>query len=272
MSTVDVDMTLYFHKKHTPPPSVLLLTVPNDKYRDYETSPSTEHRPSQPKKRQPPHMIGLHVSNLDIHDTSGSSFGWKRYSYRNNQSTLAPDIAYRNTYLEETKQDKININNENNHSCLLSSRNNKSSQSKFKDSSSYYSLESSSQQINSSRQYSTIYDCIRASIRDIERRRNLKQQNITSRVKRPQNDDSTLRRVLGEKKSPIRTSISRNSSTTTATTTTTTTTTTQTISSLFNNDLKSPQSFVNYINYSRALHSPTSNQSYQQHRFILSQN
>ncbi|CAF3678511.1 unnamed protein product [Rotaria sp. Silwood1] len=269
MSTVDVDMTLYFHKKHTPPPSVLLLTVPNDKYRDYDTSPTTEHRPYQPKKRQPPHIIGLHVNNLDLHDTSGSSFGWQRYSDKNNQLSLAPDVAYRNTYLDEIKQDKIPKNDEYHHSCSLLSSNQKSSQSKFKDSSSCYSSESS-KQINSSRQYSTIYDYIRASIRDIERRRNIKQQNISSRVKRPQNDDSTLRRVLGEKKSPIRTSISRNSSTTA----TTTTTTTQTISSLFNNDLKSPQSFVNYINYSRTLHSATSNQSYQQqqHRSILSQN
>ncbi|CAF1065555.1 unnamed protein product [Rotaria sordida] len=268
MSTVDVDMTLYFHRKHTPPPSVLLLTGPNDNSRDYEGSPTTEHRPNQPKKRPPPHMIGLHVSNLDVHDTSTASFGWQRHSDKNNQLNLAPDVAYRNTYLEEMKKkEKKDPNNEHNHCCSLSPHNQKSSQSQFKDSSSSCSLKSS-QQKNSSHQYSTIYDYIRASIRDIERHRNKKQQNISSRVKRPQNDDCTLRRILGEKKSPVRTSMSRNSSTTT----TTTTTTTQTISSLFNNDLKSPQSFVNYINYSRTLHSSTSNQSYQQQRSILSQN
>lgn len=75
-------------------------------------------------------------------------------------------------------------------------------------------------------QYYKIYDYLRDSIRQIERHRNSKQEkNISSRVKRPQNEDSTLRQILGETKLSKRTLISRSRLTTT-----------QTLSSLFNYD------------------------------------
>lgn len=255
-------MALYFHRKHTPPPSVLLLTISKDTDRDDHAIPSTRHRSRQQNKRPPlppppppppppPHMIGLHVNNVEIHDTSSSSYGWQKYIDKTSQISLAPDVAYRNRYLEETKQEKFNVDEVHNHSSSISPRSQKSARSKLDNSLSYLQTELTSPKDHSATRSSTIYDYIRASIREIERRRNFKQYNISSRVKRPQNEDSTLRRILGEKKSSGRTSISRSS------TTTATATIKKTMSTVFNNDLKSPQSFVNYINYSREFHSTT---------------
>ena len=234
MSTADMDVKLYFRRKHTPPLSVLLLSAPVDKSRYY----STHLRSHQQKTRHPPQMVGLHVNNLDIHDTSP---GWQRYSNKSVQVPSAPDVAYRNTYLEEPKREKSGSYRSRSPSPSL----------KLNNSFSFAPAER-----HHSNQYRTIYDYIRDSIRQIEQQRNLKQQNISSRVKRPQNEDSTLRRVLGDRKPSTRSSLSRSSSTTR--------TTTQTISPLINNDLKSPQSFVNYINFSRVLQPTTSDQFYEQ--------
>ena len=71
-----------------------------------------------------------------------------------------------------------------------------------------YTPSESSQKKSFSHQYHNIYDYIRNSIRQIERQRNLKQQNITSRVQRPQNEDSTFRRVLADRKITTRSSLS----------------------------------------------------------------
>jgi hypothetical protein len=239
MNIDDGDMKLCLHRKHRSSPGVLLLRVPNNKDRYYRHHLTNDHRVAyQQNKLQPPHMIGLNVNNLDIHDTSNSSFSWQRYSDKIGQISPAPDMLYRNTYLEETKGEKSNRNNKHRSS---------SPRLKLNNSFSYFSTESSQQKYDI-HQYRTIYDYIRDSIRQVEQQRNAKQENFSFRIKRPQNEDGTFRRVLGEKKPSAKTSLSRSSSTTI-----------QTTSSLFSNDLKSPQSFVNYINYSRGFHSTTSN-------------
>lgn len=263
MNIQDVDMKLYFRRKRTPPPSVILLRVLNKNDHHYRNALTNNYRSHQQTKRHPPHMVGLHVNNLDVHDTSTSSFGWQRHSEKVSQIIPAPDIVYRNTYLEGKKQEKSNTNNKHYSSSSPPLKLNNS----FANSSSESSTSSPSQ-INPY-QHRTIYDYIRQSIRQIEQQRNLKQQNLSFRVPRPQNEDSTFRRVLGEKRSSARTSLSRSNSIST------TTTTSQTKSTLFNNHLKSPQTFVNYINYSRVFHSTTPNQSYEQEqlpRSVLSQN
>ena len=258
MSTADADMTLYFRKKHTPPPSVLLSQAPNDKDHYHHINPSIEHRSRQKKNHQPlPHMIGLHVNNLDLHDTSTSSVNWQRYSDKIGQLNPAPDVAYRYTYLEELKREKSNVNNGHYRSPSPSPRTQPSPRLKSNTSFSYIPSETSPKK-HYLHQYHTIYDYIRDSIRQMERQRNLRQQNISSRVQRPQNDDSTFRRALGDRKFSTRTSLSRSSST-------------RATSPSFNNHLKNPQTFVNYINYSRTLHSTTSHHSYQQQRPILSE-
>jgi hypothetical protein len=245
MSSADVNMTLYFRRKHTPPPSVLLLTAPNDKDHYYHINPSVEHHSHHKKVRQPPpQMIGLHVNNLDVHDTSTLSFGWQRHSDKITHMHPAPDVAYRYTYLDEIKREKSNVNN-GHQSSSSSARSQPSPRLRLNSSFSHVPSESS-KKTQRAQQYLTIYDHIRDSIRQMERQRSLKQQNISSRVKRPQNEDSTLQRVLSDRKTSTRSSMSRSSSTTT--------------SSLFNNNLKSPQSFVNYINHSRALYPTPSDQ------------
>jgi hypothetical protein len=147
-------------------------------------------------------MIGLRVNNLDLHDNSNSSFGWQRYSDKIGRISPAPDLVYRNTYLDKSKKKNSTLNHS--FSCFPS---------QF------------SQQKHSIDRYENIND----RIRQIEQQ----QRNLPSRIQRPQNEDQTFRRIIGEKKS----SISKSSSTTQ--------------SSFFHSDLKSPESFVNYLNYSR---------------------
>ncbi|CAF3628181.1 unnamed protein product [Rotaria socialis] len=242
MSSADTDTTLYIRRKHSPPPSVLLLTKPNDNNYDYSSIISNG-------THQPTNIIDLHVKNSDVQDTSNLSFTWQRYSKKSGRISLAPDVAYRNRYLDEIEREKFNINNGNNQCYSISSRSQKSFQSEFTDAFLDHKLKSLEQQ-NSSYKYSTIYDYLRASIRDNEQRRNSAQQNLSLRVKRSQNEDYTLRRALANRKSSIRISTSRSSSTTT-----------QSISTYLNKNIKSPQSFVNYISYSRVANSIKSNQT-----------
>jgi hypothetical protein len=269
MSMTTPDLKLYVRRKHTPPPSVLLLTheVSNTD-QHHCINHSVEFHSHRSNSRHPPSMIGLHVNNLDIHDTSSSSFGWQRHSDKIGQMIPAPDVAYRYTYMEEMKREKLDTNNgyHRSYSRSPSPRNQLSPRSKITTSSSSSRTSESSHQ-----KYRTVYDYIRDSIRQIERQRNSRHQNISSRIKRPQNTDSTLQRVLGEKKTPVKSSLSRSNSTIMP----------QVMSSLFNNELKSPQSFVNYINYSRVFQSTTPNQLYPQQQsndehsrqqFLLSQN
>ncbi len=249
MNANNFDMRLYLRRKHAHAPSVLLLRVPHNKDRHYRNDLTDNHRSHQQKTHHPPHIVGLHVNNFDIHDTSTSSFGWQRYSDKIGRISPAPDMIYRNTYLEEKKADKSDRNTKHHSS---------SPSLKLNNSFSYFPSESL-QQKNDNQQYRTVYDYIRESIRQIEQQRKLKQQNLSFRVQRPQNEDSTFRRVLGAK-----TSLSRSSSTTT-----------QIQSSLVNNDLKNSKTLVNYINHARVVHSTTPpNQSFEQQQeqpFILSQ-
>lgn len=262
MPSTDIDLTLYFRKKRTPPPSVLLLTVPNDKKnRDSQlpASPFVEIRSRQRKQRQATlKMAGIHANNSDMHDSSVSSYGWQRHTDKIAQVAPAPDVAYRNTYLDQLKREKSATITGDYHSYLSTSRSPspRSQHShqqqqqqqipRLKTASSSSQRTSNSSQQNSYKQYRTVYDYIRESIKQIERQRNLKQKNFSTRVKRPQNDDVVLRRVLAEKKSAG----------------------TYRESSILKNDLQDPQSLVNYINHSReqirVLHTTTPNQAYQQ--------
>jgi hypothetical protein len=259
MATADIDLTLYFRKKRTPPPSVLLLNLPNDKSNNDQqlrASPSVELRSRVQKKHQmTPHIAGLYVNNSDLCDSSVSSYVWQRHTDKIAQITPAPDIAYRNTYLEEPKREKLAIINSDYRSCLSPSR---SPSPRFQQSQQQQQIprlktavsSSSYNTINLSQrkfyqQYRTVYDYIRESIKQIERQRNVKQKNFSTRVKRPQNDDDVLRRVLSEKR---RTGTSKTSLRS-------------------RNDLQNPQSLVNYMNHSREqiriLHTTPINQAYQ---------
>jgi hypothetical protein len=263
MATADIDLTLYFRKKRTPPPSVLLLALASDKvYKDrqHHVSPTVELRSRQQKKRQTTsHNTVSNANNSDNHESS-SLYGWQRHSDKIGHITAAPDVVYRNTYMEESKREKsaTTIGDYRSHISTSRSPSPRSQQSlhqpqqipRLKTASSASHHTSDSSQHKSYYQYRTVYDYIRESIKQIERQRNLKQPNFSSRVKRPQNDDSVLRRALAEKKTAA----------------------TSKYSSISRNDLRNPQSLVNYINHSReqirVLHTTTPNQSYpsQQHQ------
>lgn len=256
MATTDIDLTLYFKKKRTPPPSVLLLAVPNEKTTKDQaspTSPTAELRSRQQKKRQiTPHTVGAPANHADNQESlSLSSYGWHRHSDKAAQIAPAPDVAYRNTYLEESRKDR-SINGSSDYLSRSSVSRSPSPRSqhslpqpltrlKTANITSSNSTTSDSSPKRPYHQYRTVYDYIRESIKQIERQRNLK-QNFSTRVKRPQNDDAVLRRVLGEKKNS---SISKRST-------------------FSRNDLRNPQSLVNYVNHSReqirVLHTTTPNQ------------
>lgn len=261
MAAPDSDLTLYFRKKYTPPPSVLLLKLPSNnnsnKTQQHRTSPSVELRSRQQKKPQTtPHTVRFNVSSSDTRELSLSPYGWQRHSDKVGQITPAPDVAYKYTYMDETKNEKSTSNNNEHHSCLSNSRSpsprSQHSQQqqhqqlprlKTASSSSYHSTDSSQRKYY--HQYRTVYDYIRQSIKQIERQRDLKQQNFSARVKRPQNEDAVLRRVLGDKKGSASSKVS----------------------SISKNDLRNPQNLLNYINHSReqvrVLHTTTPNQYYQ---------
>ncbi|CAF2330841.1 unnamed protein product [Rotaria sp. Silwood2] len=262
MAAADIDLTLYFRKKYTPPPSALLLKLPSNnsptKDQQPRSNPSIELRSRQQKKRlATAHTVGVHFHNSDSRDSSVSPPGWQRHSDKIGHVAPAPDVAYRNTYMEETKREKSATINSDYRSHISSSRSpsprSQHSQQqqhqqqlprlKTASSSSYNTSDSSQRRYH---EYRTVYDYIRQSIKQIERQRNLKQQNFSARIKRPQNDDIILRRALGEKKNSA----------------------TSKISSAFKNDIRSPQNFLNYVNHSReqvrVLHTTTPNQPYQQ--------
>jgi hypothetical protein len=227
-----IDTPFYYRKIHTPPPSIHLVTVPNSKDRNYRISRSTDLHSS--------HMIDLHVNNFYVPDRASLSFGWQRHSTKITQVTPAPDVAYRNTYLEGPQRKKSDINNDHNHSRPLSNY------------SFSYLRSKSPQQKYDSHQYHSIYDYIRNSIRHVEQQRKLK-QDISLHIKRPQNEDMTLRRILSKRSASARTSVSRNGLT-------------ETTPLSLNNDLQSSPTIVNYINHIRVLHSTTPNQSNRQQK------
>lgn len=255
MTTADIDLTLYFRKKHTPPPSVLILRLPNDKPSKKEQqrriSPTVELRSRQQKTHQATsNMNALHINNSDVHELSATSYGWQRHTDKINQVAAAPDVAYKNTYLDEPKREKSAVINADYRSRLSNSRSpsprsqhSQQQLSRVKTASSASYNTSTSSQRKQYQQYRTVYDYIRQSIKEIERQRNLKQQNFSTRIKRPQNDDVVLRRVLGEKKLP-------------------------TTPKIYKNHPGNPENLVNYINHSRdqirVLHTTTPSHLYQQ--------
>ena len=200
-----VNMTFYQRRRQTPSPNILLVTLPDhyDRYPRFAL-----HREQKP---QIPRIIGCHVNNLDLHDTST----WQRSSDKRGRLSPAPDIAYRLTYLEEPRRAK-------------SAR----TRSRFSQSFSYFSSQEQPSR--------TVYEPLLRSIRQNEQQRHLQEPSLSClRIQRPQNDDSTLRRVLKERKSFATTTYSR-------------------ISSATHSNLKTSQSFVNYINHSRVFPSPSS--------------
>lgn len=264
MAGADIDLTLCFRKKFTPPPSVILLKVPNNpsptKEQRLPSNLSVEIR-SRPKQNRQPTANGAgsqsNNHNSDNRDSSTSPHAWQRHYEKIGQIMPAPDIAYRNTYMEDSKREKSATLSSDYRSVKSISRSpsprSQHSQQqqqqqqpplprlKTASSSSQNTSDSSPRRYH---EYRTVYDYIRQSIRQIERQRNLKQQNFAARVKRPQNDDIILRRALGEKKSSL----------------------TPRISSVVINDIRNPQNFVNYINHSREqvriLHTTTPNQPF----------
>lgn len=258
MAAGDNDLTLYFRKKHTPPPSVLLLTLPDEKGqkdRVESVSPPGELRPRQQKKRQTtPHNSVSHAQNSDTQESSRAASGWQRHSEKIAQISAAPDVAYRNTYLDDLKRQKSASTNTEHRShssysrsssprSQLSQQQQQQPIARLKTASSSSHQTCDSVQRSSYQQYRTVYDYIRDSIKQIERQRNLK-QNFSSCVKRPQNDDVVLRRVLAEKKSSS---------------------TSKFASVARRNDLQNTESLVNYINHSReqirVSHATSPNQS-----------
>jgi len=236
-----IDTPFYYRKIHTPPPSILVLTVPNKKDRHYRISRSTDLHSARPTNHHSSHMIDLHINNFYIPDKASLSFGWQRHSTKITQVAPAPDVAYRNTYLEESKRKKSDINNGQNHSRPLSS-------------SFSYLRSKSPQQKNDSHQYHSTYDYIRNLMRHVEQQRKLK-QDISLHVKRPQNEDMILRRILSKRSASARTSVSRNGLT-------------ETTPLSLNNDLQSSPTIVNYINHIRVLHPTTPSQSNRQQKLI----
>lgn len=182
------------------------------------------HRVYREKKPQIPQIIGCQVNHLDLHDTSG----WQRSSDKLGRLSAAPDVAYRLTYLEGSSRPKSTKNRP---IPLLPSR------PKLNQSFSYYPSEE--------RPPRTIYNYILQSIRQNEQQRNLQEQSLSClRVERPQNEDFTFRRVLKDRRPSAKTNYSSSSSAT-------------------HSNLKSPQSFVNYINHSRVYQSPSASMVFQ---------
>lgn len=234
-TNADADIALVFRKKTIPPPSVLLLTLPkdvlpNENIDENRLSPAAQLRSQQRQTHQTTRCISLHLRD-PLTKSSPTVAQWQRYSDKMSQIPPAPDVAYKNTYLDDKNREPSEVHST--HRAAIS---------RGKSKTDYLSPRSSRQNSNSNRS-SNVYENLRQSLRQIEQQRNTKQQNISVRIKRPQNEDQTFRRVLAEKKHSARSSLSRSSLTTSSTS-----------KSKFlsiNDDLNSTQSFVNYINYSR---------------------
>lgn len=250
MATVDVDLALNLRKKYTPPPSALQtrrIHEASAKERTHRASPVFERsaRPNRYRQATAP-TASFQVSSHDFNDGSLSSYGWQRYSDKISQLAPAPDIVYRNTYLDGSKREKSATLTNDSRSRLSSPRSSspqsQQSQQRLQPfprlstaSSSSMRTVDSSQRKYDHQQYNTVYDYIRDSIRQIERQRNLRQQYFSTRIKRPQNDDNVLRRALREKKNSASTSAKTNGNGSVKTA----------------NDLRNPESFINYIKYTR---------------------
>ena len=232
MNKTNIDVALIFRKKSSAPPSVLVINLPNQ-FIDNQCKQLQNQQDKQRRsllKQRKKQIINFNdkLSDCDYHSIK-SRQTWQRYSEKIHQINPAPDILYRKTYFDQYENESFQLN----HSRSTSPNSFKSIQTKSKSS------------FNSS----TIYDQIRQTIRHIEKQRNMKQQNLSLKIKRPLNEDSILRRLLPERKSTISQMIS-------------TTFNNSTIDQsnnqrenhfIINQNLRSAQSFVNYINYSRLI-------------------
>jgi hypothetical protein len=245
-TVVDINSTSDFRKKHALSSNALLLTLPDDsstKNKQCQANPHIElHSHQQEKYQTTPH----------VDDSLLLSYTWQRQSDKVEQLTPAPDIAYRFTYLEKAKRKKTapmtsvyRFSSSNSRSSSAHSQRSEQQQQSSRlttaRSSSYNTSDSSER--NYPQQYRTVYEYILQSLRDIERRRNLKQEQFPTRIKRPLNDDVVLQRVLSAKKYSA--------------------TPTKPIS-ISKNDFRNTQNTINYSRGPiRVLHTTTSNKLYQ---------
>lgn len=248
-TVVDIDSTSDFRKKHALSSNALLLTLPDDSSTKNKQSHANHHielhSHQQEKYQTTPRLVDLHVD-----DSLLLSYNWQRQSDKVEQLAPAPDIAYRYTYLEKAKRKKSAPMTSVHRFSSSSSRSSSAhSQHSEQQSPRLRTARSSSSNISDSserkypQQYRTVYEYILQSLRDIERRRNLKQEQFPTRIKRPLNDDVVLQRVLSAKKysaTPIK------------------------LLSISKNDFPNTQNTINYSRGPiRVLHTATSNKLYQ---------
>ncbi|CAF0801278.1 unnamed protein product [Didymodactylos carnosus] len=247
------DTMIHHKKKRTPPPSVLLLAIPSETT-NYGKNSHYHHRLIRREATLPPTRTVQHKRNLDVENylSTVQTYNWQRHEAKASVINMAVDIVYKNTYMTENGP----------HSKSSSSSTGDRSSRRNNDASTLPRLKTApndflqclsplskptpvltrtntSDSFHSNHsQYRTVYDYIRDSIRSVVQQRNLKQQNFSTKIKRPQNEDIFLRRALDKKNHfQLYNNNSEHSSSTTE--------------AYFHNEMKSPQSFVNYVNHSR---------------------
>ena len=196
-AAASIDLTLNFRKRDSPSSSHLLFKLPSGSFTDDQhrpISPSAGWRSShhQQKTHQPTsRSIDVSVRKLDLHNASCSSHDWQRYSDRRGLLTPAPDVAYRNTYLEPLQRTGSARTQSDGHARLASASSSCSSHSQQQrqqaprlptSRSSSFKAFNSSQRKHDHFHYSTIYEYIRESIRQIEQQRQLRPQYFSSVV------------------------------------------------------------------------------------------
>ncbi|CAF0726845.1 unnamed protein product [Didymodactylos carnosus] len=251
------DIMIYYKKKHTPPPSVLLLTVPSDtmsRQKHLHDDLRSRNRLLRRQARQPPattlDIQPKHNTDVENYLSNAQTYNWQRQEAKASVINMAADIVYKNTYMNDSDpRSKSSASGDrsprrsNDVSAFPRLKTAPNNLSKFITPSSkpvpVLTRGNTSDSFHSDRvQYRTIYDYIRESIRSVVQQRNLKQYNFSTRIKRPQNEDIFLRRALDKRNHyQYNKNDDEHSSSTTAT--------------YFSNELKSPQSFVNYVNHSR---------------------
>lgn len=237
MTNRDEELELFFRRKYSPPPSVLLSTVTRrpDEQDEHRQSPrrTVDHRSISQKQQNQ-----LERSSNSLLSRSTFSYStWQRQSDRSTRNSDATDIAYRNTYLE-TKDD---------------------TRSRSTSPRTVHSFQSRTNVHRSPSNHPPTYFQIRESIKEMEQHRRRKQENLSVRITRPQNDDPTFRRIVKVKRENNKalrsiTTFSVNSSSNKhKSSVDRTTNEPERVSiALINQHLKSPKSFVNYMNYSRS--------------------
>ena len=206
-AAASIDLTLNFRKRDSPSSSHLLFKLPNGSFTDdrhHPISPSAGWRSSHHRQRTlrpTSRSIDVSVRKLDLHNASCSSHDWQRYADRRGHLTPAPDVAYRNTYLEPLQRTGSARTQSDGHARLVSASSSCSSHSQQRHQqqaprlqtsrSSSFKAFNSSQQKHDHFHYSTIYEYIRESIRQIEQQRQLRPHYFSNDVKRANSDLSS---------------------------------------------------------------------------------